>query len=215
MKKLFWIVSVVYGLVCGWIYASNNENKSTDIIHKYTLDDFIRVHPEIVPETVWVNVRLPKVELDNEIVNAIMALDLTPKLRNYKQRGKIIVSLANYPFGVFNTDRIYEFRPVTPIEPTSLKVKGNKLPDIIAYLQYDDIYVLLTDSFKNQIIYSDTTLHDFKLKLVKQSIDLTCYWEYIVNDSIIKRPQNPDDINYEYWQPEIIKMFNTMDQHNF
>lgn len=214
MKKLLLIISFIYGLAYICACSSNSENKSTDI-KKYTVDDLLRDFPELVPETVWVNVRLPKVELDNEIVNTIMELDLKTRLRNYRPQGKIIVSLQNYPYCKFNADRNYVFRPVTPVEPTDLTVKGNKLTDIIAYLQYDDIYVLLTDSFENQLIFPDTVLHEFNLKLVKESIDVTCYWEYIVNDSIIKRPLNPDDINPEYWGPKIIKMFNAMDQHDF
>ena len=217
MRKLLLILPIIFGLayLCACSSKNENENKSNDVVRKYTVDDLLRDFPELVPETVWVDVRLPKVELDNEIVNSIMAVDLAAKLRKYRPQSKIIVSLQSYPFCHFDAERNYVFRPVTPIEPTSLNVKGNRLRDIIAYLQYDDIYVLLTDSFKNQIVYSDTILHDFKLKLVKQSKDETCYWQYFVNDSIVKRPPNPADIYYDWWEPKIIKMFDAMDQHDF
>ena len=81
-------------------------------IPTYSLDDFLRDNPEYIPETIMVNARLPRVKLNNQIVNIIMEKDLLAKLKKYKSSGKILLSLGGFPK---DSLCIYSFEPVTPI----------------------------------------------------------------------------------------------------
>lgn len=181
-------------------------------IHPYSLDEFFRDNPEYVPETIMIDVRLPEVQLNNEIVNIIMEKDLLAKLKRYKSSGKILLSLGGFPQANYC---IYAFEPVTPIQSISnIEVVNDSIANIVGYLQYDDVYILLNDYFLNEISQRDTTKHNFKLKLLKQIWDERCEWVYIISDSIIRGAFCPET-NFKTWYPEVREMMKRMDEHDF
>lgn len=210
MRNLFLVILIISALHV--LYAGSTNKVKIDTV---SLDIFFRENPEYVAETIMVDVRLPKVRLSKEIVDMIMKHDLADKLRRYKSSGKIILSLAKYPWGR-NVDTSYVFEPVTPAQPTGIKIINNTVPEIIGYLQYDDIYILLDASFMSQIIQSDSVMHDFKLKLVKRVRDLYCHWEYYDDGSAIRIYYSSETTSPNLWPPEeMIKLMNRMDEHEF
>lgn len=209
MRELLFFIYILG--VLNVLYAGSI-NKIEDVSN--ALDIFLKENPEYVAETIMVNVRLPEVRLSSETVDLIIKHDLAAKLRKYKSSGKIILSLAKYPWGR-NADTSYVFEPVTPDQPTDIKIINGSMPEIIGYLRYDDIYILLNDSFRDEIIQSDSTTHYFRLKLVKQIRDESCNWNYAVNDTAIRIYFSPESSSPDSWRPQIIKLMNKMDEHDF
>ena len=181
-------------------------------IPTYSLDDFLRDNPEYIPETIMVNARFPRVKLNNQIVNIIMEKDLLAKLKKYKSSGKILLSLGGFPK---DSLCIYSFEPVTPIQSISnIDVTNDSITNIVGYLQYDDVYILLNDYFLNEISQRDTTMHNFKLKLLRQFWDERCEWVYTINDSVIRGSFCPET-NFITWYPIVMELMKRMDENEF
>lgn len=167
-------------------------------------------HQEKVIE---VNINVPELQLDNDILEQIIEYDVYPVFE------ELVSDKTIYLISGFDEDKTtiwFFLKAITPLELAPFKIEekdnGYTSTEIIGFIKYKNIYIFLKDSYRSQIeAISPNPMH-FSLKTIYYRGAPFEYdpWNriyYIMNDTVRRLGRGDLNANREYMK----KILNAME----
>ena len=138
MRKL--IFSIILCSFVGSLFLANS--RKADLT---PLDIFFFENPELLPETISVCEKWHEVELNNDIINAVIRSNIKPILEHYRLNTRKLIYLSQYNCST------YYFCLVSPSEDVPFKIEraseGTTVKtSIVGYNYTDSLYILFDEN---------------------------------------------------------------------